>query len=366
MDLENSIDRIQNCVIQIATPFSTGTGFYVHEFGAIVTSEHVVRDNRQVVVEGQLLARQMAEVYFVDQKFDLAFLRVKELHQMPDITFQRHRDHHIGDRVIALGHPYGSGFTATAGILSNLNASIRGLPYIQHDATLSPGNSGGPLIDEAGNIIGVNSFVKRGEQLLGFALPSDVVVECLDQFRSLEADAKAVRCISCAHIIHEGIEVKKYCSVCGSRIHFISGLPEYQASGVAKTVEDVIQDLGYQVELTRRGLNQWEIVRGSALITLSYHEKSGIIIGESTLCELSEEGISKIYRYLLQQNAHLRGLSFSVKGLKVILSMIIHDQYLMETSAREMIRGLFEKSDNYDDILIQRFGAVAVSTPSTG
>jgi len=86
------VERYKEVVIQIATPYSKGTGFYIHKYDLIVTNEHVVRDNREVVVDGKHFARQLVEVLYLDEIYDLAFLKAPRDNNLPTIVF---RDEHL-------------------------------------------------------------------------------------------------------------------------------------------------------------------------------------------------------------------------------------------------------------------------------
>ena len=85
MQKSDIIERFKSVVIQLATPYSTGTGFFLVDYNLIVTNEHVIRDNKQVVIDGLHFDKQLTDVVYVDPKYDLAFLKAPEAHEMPDI-----------------------------------------------------------------------------------------------------------------------------------------------------------------------------------------------------------------------------------------------------------------------------------------
>lgn len=354
--MEHIIDRYQDIVVQIATPYATGTGFYLNEADLIITNEHVVRDNRQVVIESPGFERQLCDVVYMDVKYDLAFLQAPKQHSMGKVKIGEVPDLALGDPVIAMGHPFGLKFTATQGIISSLDYQMDGVMYIQHDAALNPGNSGGPLLTAKGHLIGVNSFVIRDGQSIGFALPVNYLKDTLAEFLSLPA-IRAVRCPACTNMVFERPEHKDYCPYCGTELTCIGAIPTFEPLGIPKTIEDILFELGYNVQLSRVGPNLWQILKGSALIDISYHERTGLIVGDATLCELPKNGIEKIYRFMLQQNYTLEGLSFSVREHDVVLSLLIYDQYLNKDSGKRLIEDLFEKADFYDNKLVEEMGA---------
>ena len=146
ISMKKVIERFKDVVIQIATPFSTGTGFYLKSSGILITNEHVVRGNKEVVVEGVMVSRQMAKVLFTDPRYDLAFLECEANPSIPDVDLSDVEKAVEGETVSAIGHPFGLKFTATQGIISNAEHRENDITYYQHDAALNPGNSGGPLV----------------------------------------------------------------------------------------------------------------------------------------------------------------------------------------------------------------------------
>jgi len=158
---------LKNGIVQIATPHSTGTGFILGEERLIVTNEHVVRDNREVVVYGFNFRQQIVPVVYLDEKYDLAFLAIPEGFEGTSLALEIETLPAMDDAVYAVGHPYGADYVVQAGNISALEKVDYGIPFIHHTAMLSPGFSGGPLVNEAGNVIGVNTFLVRKDEFTG-------------------------------------------------------------------------------------------------------------------------------------------------------------------------------------------------------
>ena len=354
--MKEVIERYRNIVIQIATPYSTGTGFCLHEANLIITNEHVVRGNRRVVVDGGELDKQLVEVLYTDPKYDLAFLGIPDHIQVPEVDIGDSKRVTEGDSVIAIGHPFGLKYTATQGIVSNTMHAQNDVIYIQHDAALNPGNSGGPLLNKAGEVIGVNTFIMRDGNNIGFSLPSAYLLKTIQEFKK-EGGKSGVRCHSCANLVFDHTVDKGYCPFCGAKVELPSDVEEYEAVGVAKTIEDMLEQVGQSVQLSRRGPNNWEIQEGSAKINISYYEKNGLITGDAYLCLLPKKNIKDLYEYLLRQNYETESLTFSIKGQDIILSLLIYDRYLNVDTGLRLFRHLFEKADFYDNILVEQFGA---------
>lgn len=350
------IEQYKPVLIQIATPYSTGTGFYLKKNQLIITNEHVVRGNRRVIVNGDLLKKQLVQVLYTDPKYDLAFLEppaeiLPEVHLMSTTTL------HEGEPVIAIGHPFGLKLSATNGIISNVRHQIGDLNYIQHDAALNPGNSGGPLINASGEIAGINTFIIRDGNNIGFSLPARYLQDTILEFEA-GGQLPGTRCYSCTNLVFDQASAGKYCPHCGARIELPNYVEEYEPIGINKTIEDILKALQYDIELSRIGPNHWQIEKGSAKITVTYHEESGLVLGDAFLVQLPRQSIGPIYEYLLKENYRMNHLSFSVRGNDIILSLIIYDRYLSVETGKELLEYLFDRSDHYDNILVERYGAL--------
>jgi serine protease Do len=168
---------------------SLGSGFIIDASGYIVTNNHVIEDSDQITVSLQDGTQMPAKVIGRDTKTDLALLKVVSKKPLPATHFGDSDKARIGDWVIAIGDPFGIGSTVTAGIVSARNRNINNGPYddfIQTDAPINRGNSGGPLFDMDGNVIGINSAIfspSGGSVGIGFAIPANMAREVIGQLR---------------------------------------------------------------------------------------------------------------------------------------------------------------------------------------
>jgi len=131
--------------------------------------------------------------------------------------------------------------------------------------------------------------------------------------------------------------------------------------GIKRLIGEILGGLGYDSENTQKGPYYWELTQGSALIKLTYHEKTGLIIGDATLCKLPRAQKSPLYQYLLAENDQLEGLTFSVQDQEVILSLLIEDRQFDGKKGRKLFRHLLEKADYYDNILVEKYGATWIT-----
>jgi serine protease Do len=350
------IEYFRHIVVQIATPFSTGTGFLLAGERLIVTNAHVVQGNRDVVIESAILPRQIARVLFWDERHDIAFIAAPEIADAPEAILGSEPELKAGDVVIAAGHPFGLQYTATQGIVSNARQEQDDVFYIQHDAALNPGNSGGPLINGKGEVAGINTFMIRNGNSIGFSLPAAYLQEAILAFKAGGGEV-ATRCSSCSGLVFESTIERHFCPNCGAEVSLPSEAIEYEPIGMAFTIEAMLAHCGYDVRIARRGPDSWEIMRGSARIEISYYEKNGLIIGEALLCLVPAENLKDLYIFLLEQNYLLEGLTLCVQGHDIILSLLIYDRYLNVETGVKLLEKLCEQADYYDNILVERFGA---------
>ena len=355
--MKKVIDSYKDAIIQIATPYSTGTGFYLADYNLIVTNDHVIRGNREVVINGNRFEKQISKLLYADPKYDLAFLALPKTHEMPIVNLGSANRLTEGDPVVAVGHPFGLKFTATKGIVSNMQHQVGEIRYIQHDAALNPGNSGGPLVTLDAKIVGVNTFIIKDGNNIGFSLPVDYLIDTLNEFREGKGEEGA-RCYSCENLVFSSTIDKGYCPHCGTKMILPSEVEPYKPAGVNKQIEVLLESLGYKVTLSRIGPNQWEIEEGSATLNISYHEKTGLIVADAYLALLPKKFIKPLYKFLLKENYKNRGMTLSVRGTNIILSSLIFDRYFNIETAKPVFKDLFTKADYYDNILVEKFGAM--------
>jgi len=354
------IDRLRDVVIQIATPYGSGTGFYLSDYDLIVTNQHVVAGASRVVVTGRKLKKTLSPVIYNDTLHDLAFIQLPQRFDFPPAGLGRYADVHEGDEVITIGHPFGLRYTSTQGIISKTRSPYKGLDYFQIDAPINPGNSGGPLIDRQGNIIGVNTFVIREGNSLGFALPVNYLESALKEFDE-KSRKPSVRCNSCSNIVTIDSLQNDYCPECGNKIERdIYQGKEYIPSKAGVKVEDILEILDYDKLLCRTGPDIWEIDHGSAKIKISYVPATKFIVADALLGHLPKTGLGKLYEYLLRTNRELDGMVYSIDKRDIYLSLLIYEDDLMVETATKQFKNLFKTADQADDILINTYGCIPV------
>jgi len=318
--LEAYIDNI----IQIMTPYGTGTGFIIDDL--IITNSHVVSGLKEVVISAKKIDRTIAQVVYDDPYLDLAFISI-DFETPTNLLKLSSTVVKDGDTTIAIGHPYGLNYTATEGIVSKASRIQGELEYIQIDAAINPGNSGGPLLNKDGDVIGVNTFIIQNANNLGFSLPYFYVEEAIKAYKNTNKK-NIIKCSSCKNLIHETNIINDYCPECGVKL------------SVAK--------------FRRKG---YEVKYDTAIIYINYYD-NGIIIGDAKLCTIPQKNIVEIYDYLLNENSKLSYLQLSINENFIYLSHLIIDSSLTFKEGKIAFDRLFKHSSKYDDILINKYGAI--------
>ncbi len=163
-----------------------GSGFIIDAKGIVVTNNHVIQDAEDIIVRVDGDKEFKAKVIGADPLSDIAVLQIESKEIFTPVKFGDSDRARIGDWVIAIGNPFGLGGTVTSGIISARNRSIglaRYEDYIQTDASINSGNSGGPLFDMKGDVIGINTAIlgRGGSIGIGFSIPSNSAKKVIDQ-----------------------------------------------------------------------------------------------------------------------------------------------------------------------------------------
>ena len=232
-----------------------GSGFVISADGFIVTNNHVIDGADEIEIEffsGETLA---AKVIGTDKNTDIAVLKVESDAPLPYVSFGDSDTARVGDWVVAMGNPLGQGFSVSAGIVSARNRALAGIydDYIQTDAAINRGNSGGPLFNLAGMVVGVNTAIlspNGGSIGIGFSMASNVVSRVVDQlteFGEIRRGWLGVRIQDVDEDIAESIE-----GLDRAAGAVVTGVPDGPANDAGMVQSDVIITFdGHEVEDVR-------------------------------------------------------------------------------------------------------------------
>ena len=231
-----------------------GSGVVVSSDGHIVTNHHVTDNASRIYVT--LWNNDLYEAKMVgsDKDTDLAVIKI-EAQGLTTGHFADSEHSNTGDVVLAIGNPYGLNQSVSLGIISatgrkGLNISSYE-NFIQTDAAVNPGNSGGPLLNMLGEIVGINTFMIRDGENIGFSLPINYLKKTIEEYGKGEGRSGA-RCMSCSNMVFDTGKAQKYCPHCGTKLTLPAYEEDYEPVGISKTIEELSAFLGVKPEQTAK------------------------------------------------------------------------------------------------------------------
>ncbi len=231
-----------------------GSGFVISEDGFVVTNNHVIESADEIIVEFFSGKELVAEVIGTDPKTDIALLKVEADEPLPFVSFGDSDTARVGDWVMAMGNPLGQEFSASAGIVSARNRALSGTydDYIQTDAAINRGNSGGPLFNMDAEVIGVNTAILSptgGSIGIGFSMASNVVTRVIDQLKEYGETRRGWLGVRIQDVTEDVAEAMGLDEVRGA---LVTDVPEGPAAEAGMESGDVILNFdGKPVEDTR-------------------------------------------------------------------------------------------------------------------
>ena len=346
------MEKFNNSIYKIITAEGTGTGFKIANYDFLITNYHVVSKNKSVAVEDHKKNKYLAQVIMVNPDVDLAFLNVEELKNTPGkIILDSNKKVTNTEKVFINGFPFGLPFTITEGIISATNQPMRGRNYIQTDAAVNPGNSGGPMLDENGVLIAVTTSKFTDADNVGFGIKHTDVIKQITDFH-FNDNKYRVKCNSCDNFIEEETE---FCPHCGANID-ISVFEEFELSYLAKFIENTITELNINPILCRAGHNYWKFYQGSALIRI-FDVNNNYLFITSMLNKLPKENLEDLFTFINSNNVPPYQLGIFDNKIYISYRMHLSDIYSeYKNSIKENIKNLALKADNLDDFLNSKFG----------
>ena len=343
--------ELQDAIYKINTSQGSGTGFVVKGYPWLVTNYHVVEGCMHVALENQNQERFEAQVIYINKDTDIALLTSSVIKNDAGIQVNEFIQPNLRDKVSVLGFPFGMPFTVTQGIVSNSRQLLDGQYFIQTDAAVNPGNSGGPVVNESGKFIGIATAKFVNADNVGFAIPGDIVQAELQMVKGQLHNNFGVKCNSCQSIVEEKTE---FCPNCGAETD-ATLFDEKPLDPFAVFVEDAIAKLGYNPVLARYGFDYWEFHHGSSLIRIFIYEQN-FLYATSPLNMLSTKDPEALYRFLLSDPAKPYHLSINQNQIFISYRVKLGDLFGKRSEeVKEHLANLPRKADELDDYISEQF-----------
>ncbi|CAN5549455.1 trypsin-like peptidase domain-containing protein [soil metagenome] len=342
----------EQSLFKVMTASGSGTSFYLKDKNIFVTNYHVVGSYKKVSLQDKNGQRYLASVVVVNPQEDVAFLRTDHNFDIPQLDLHDDATLRQGDKVFVAGYPFGMPFTVTEGVVSAPNQLMDGRRFIQTDAAVNPGNSGGPMINAAGKVIGITTSKFNNADNMGFAVPVATLTEEFDALSKVTDHNFNLVCDSCSALISEKLE---FCLSCGQHVD-LKYFDEPLLSDLAKFCETAIAGLGLNPVLARVSHEFWEFHVDSALVRLFIYNNS-YLYATSPLNQLPMQNMGPLLEELLSKDVHPYQLGVQGKELFISYRVYITDLFSARNSEiNANITEFFKKANEIDDYFVEKFG----------
>ena len=243
-------------------------------------------------------------------------------------------------------------FTVTEGIVSNEKQLVDGKNFIQTDAAVNPGNSGGPVVDPDGSLVGITTAKFSEANNVGFAIPANILKEELDTFSQNITFTYSVKCNSCKSLIYDKTD---YCPNCGANIDERI-FDDKEITKLSQFVEDSIHLMGINPVLTRCGMEFWQFHSGSALVRIFVYEKN-YLYATSPMNNLPVTSVERLFKYILSNP--VSPYQLAVYNNQLYLSYRVRMSDIFSARSKEIQKNLSDlivKANEMDDYFVNEFG----------
>lgn len=348
------MQEVSQLIYKVNTANGSGSSFYLKQHNVFVTNYHVVEGAHTVSIENKKNERFVGHVVLADASEDIAFIKVEDdFSSLPELVFSEWDKVLVRDEVFVLGFPYGMPYTETQGIVSAPRQLMNGKYYIQTDAPVNPGNSGGPLVNKNGEIIGITTSKFTEADNMGFAIPANTLKEVLEIYVGHQPQQYSIVCKSCRSVIEEAGE---YCNNCGDAVD-ANAFEEKELSALAKAIEGGFIKHGINPVLARTGYEFWSFHKGSSLVRIFVFNRN-YVYATSPINKMMSKQMPDLLRHLL--SASQQPYQLGVYNGEIYLSYRTHISDLFnETYGEQELDKLVqlpERADQEDHYLLENFG----------
>ncbi len=355
-------DKITRSTVAVWARGGYGSGWVAAESGLVVTTHRVVGYDTNVAVAARGHTETAARVVYTDAKLDLAFVLPAQPLGLPPFPLADSRRVPQGTAVAAVGHPLGVDHTVSRGIIASPQHTIRGVDYLQTDARVNPGNSGGPLVDGQGQALGVNAWRPRGSNDLGLAVPVHAFLDALRQFAGAADLTSATPDHRCA-ICGTPLDLRSdRCPSCGALATYLEGRQRIlQMPAIAhaeSAAESLLSRLGVKPHVCRVGEGQWKITGQQYDVHLLVTASGRTLLVQVPAARLGPSDHEHAYRFLLTANDESTGTArIAVEGEVVRMELAEPLDFFDSEQVAESTKRMIRQALRLGQLLIRNFGA---------
>ena len=345
--------NIYKLVYKVTHAGGSGSCFYLKSHDLFVTNCHVVNGFHTVAIHDNDRNPYLAHVVLVNPSLDIALLAAEgDFSHLPDLSLAADDSLAIGGKVSVAGYPYGMPFTVTEGSVSSPKQLMEGKYYIQTDAAVNPGNSGGPIFNDRNEVVGVTVSKFANADNMGFGVRVEALRKLLESVDGLDRTCFQVQCDSCDELISENGE---FCPSCGEKLP--EGVfDEREPSPLSHFCEQAIGEMGVNPVLARDGYDSWTFHKGSSEIRIFVYDNT-YLFAVSPINLLPKKDVEPVLDYMLGED--FAPYKLGIEGRQIYIAYRIHLSDLTDESEDEIrcnLVNLAQKADDMDNMMVERFG----------
>lgn len=344
-------------VFQVFTGGGTGTGFLLTD-RLLLTNCHVVEPYRKVAIEKRDRQRVVGTVRRLHPKRDLAIVELAEPLGGEVLALSDNDDLKAKQALHIIGYPVGLPLSVTEGVISNPRQQLGDQHFVQTDAAINSGNSGGPILDDQKRVIAVTTCKLTSADMVGFGIPVADVREFVSTFKD-QTDEFGVMCPSCDALL---LDAERYCNGCGADLEDV-GLEQYfdpdTDHPIVRFVEGALVKAKIDPVLARHGSENWSFHSGSAPIQI-WSCCSEHLCFSSPLAQTGKQKLGDLFRFLL--SAEHAPYAFDLADNTIRLNLTFHMSDVFSQAASEEVAAGIAKfiamADRIDNLLIEQYGCL--------
>lgn len=345
--------HIYELVYKVTHAGGSGSCFYLKEYGLFVTNYHVVKGFRQVALHDRNRNPFLADVVLVNPTHDIALLKAEgDFSQLPDLQLASDDSLQVGCKVFVAGYPFGMPFTLTEGSVSSPKQLMEGKYYVQTDAAVNPGNSGGPIFNDKNQVIGVTVSKFTQADNMGFGVRVETLRSLLSTIAELDRSGYYVQCGSCDGMVADD---EGFCPSCGEKLPE-EAFAELHLSSIAEFCEEAIGKMGINAIMARNGRDSWTFHKGSSEIRMFVYN-GDYLFTTSPVVLLPKKDVEPVLRYIL--GTDFLPYKLGVDGKQIYIAYRIHLSDITDDTAAEVQANLVNlalRADELDNLLVEKYG----------
>ena len=348
--MENNIFQ---SIFKVTHSGGSGSCFYLKSRDLFVTNYHVVEGYRTVAIHDNDRNPYLAHVVVVNPLLDIALLAAEgDFADLPEIPLADDEAISVGRKIYVAGYPYGMPFTITEGSVSAPRQLMEGQYYLQTDAAVNPGNSGGPMLNDRNEVVGVTVSKFTQADNMGFGIRVETLRKLLDSLGEVDRTQFQVQCGSCDELI---AEEEEFCPSCGDKLPE-GAFDEREESPLCGFVESAIREMGIDPVLARDGYDSWLFHKGSSEIRIFVYD-GAYLFSTSPINLLPKKEVEPVLDYMLSED--FGPYKLGIEGRQIYIAYRIHLSDITDASEEEIRRNIVNlalKADEMDNMMVERFG----------